>query len=244
MTKEKTPEKKTHDALQQEKRLIEWMRNDLHAGFSQVVVVYQRHLLWVANGVLRDTPRLAHLAEDVVQDGLLNAFKYLATHPEMLEDQPVGKRLKLKAWLTKIVQNQAIACLKTGEAHIIINAGLLGEEVEEEIEEGYATHYDDPALSFERQENMIERLKSIKEAKRKTRQVLSSLPHEQRVAVERMYLAPLNPGEKKITYEQAAEALGKPVGTIKSQVSRAMKQMRKQLTEQPDVKKSQQRKLS
>ena len=229
--------KSMQDGIQQEKRLIEWMNHDLHAGFNQVVNVYRQNLLWVANGVLGDTPRLAHLIEDVIQDGLLNAFKHLAMHPEMLEDQPAGKRLKLKAWLTKIIQNQALACLKMGEEHIIVNAGVLGEEIEETIEEGYATHYADPVL-------YIERLESRREAKRTTQRLLGSLPYEQRIAVESVYFAPLKPGEEKITYEQAAKTLGKPIGTVKSQVSRAMKQMREQLTEQPDEKKGLHRKLS
>ena len=89
--------KSIQDGIQQEKRLIEWMSHDLYAGFNRVVEVYRRHLLWVAKGVLGDTPRLAHLVEDVVQDGLLNAFLYLDEHPEMLEDQPADKRFKLKA---------------------------------------------------------------------------------------------------------------------------------------------------
>jgi hypothetical protein len=38
----------TQDGLQQERRLIEWMRQDLHAGFNRVVEVYQRHLQQVA----------------------------------------------------------------------------------------------------------------------------------------------------------------------------------------------------
>jgi hypothetical protein len=54
----------TQDGLQQERRLIEWMRQDLHAGFNRVVEVYQRHLQQVAYDLLRDTPRLAHLVED------------------------------------------------------------------------------------------------------------------------------------------------------------------------------------
>jgi RNA polymerase sigma factor (sigma-70 family) len=227
--------KSNQDSIQQEKRLIEWMSYDLHAGFNRVVEVYRQHLLWIANSVLGDTPRLAHLVEDVVQDGLLKAFIHLATNPEMLEEQRDGKRLKLKAWLTRIVQNQALACLRVGEAHIVVNAGLLGEELEEAIEDGYTTHYNDPVL-------FIERLESIREAKRATRRLLSSLPQEQRMAIEQMYLAPLSPGEEKVTYEQAAVALGKPVGTVKSQVSRAMKQMREQLTEQPK-KESQRKKL-
>jgi len=229
--------KSIQDGIQQEKRLIEWMSRDLHAGFNRVVEVYQRHLLWVANGVLGDTPRLAHLVEDVVQDGLLNAFLYLDAHPEMLEDQPADKRFRLKAWLTTIVQNQALKCLEKGEAHIIVNAGLLGVEVEEAFEEGYVTHYDDPVL-------FMERLESIREAKRITRQLLSNLTREQRIAIERKYLTPLKPGQKKITDEQVAKALGEPVAAVKKRVSRAKKQMREQLTRQTSEEESQGRKLS
>lgn len=225
--------KSIQDGIQQEKRLVEWMSHDLRAGFNQAVKVYRQHLLWAADGVLGDTPRLAHLVEDVVQDGLLNAFEHLSTHSQMLREQPP---LKLKAWLTKIVRNRALTCLKMGDAHLVINAGLLGEELEETIEEGYLTHYDDPVL-------FIERMESIREAKLITRHALGSLSYEQRIAIEYVYLTPLNPAGKKMTYEQAAAALGKPVGTVKSQVSRAIKQMREELIDQPNRKKSQHRRL-
>jgi RNA polymerase sigma factor (sigma-70 family) len=229
--------KSIRDGIQQEKRLIEWMRRDLHAGFNGVVEAYQRYLLWVADGVLGDTPRLAYLVEDVVQDGLLNAFLYLDAHPELLEDRPGDKRFKLKAWLTTIVQHQALKCLVKGEAHIIINAGVLGEEIEEVFEEGYVTHYDDPML-------FIERLESIKEAKRLTRQLLSNLSPEQRIAIEYKYLTPLKPGQQKITDEQVANVLGEPVATVKKRVSRAKKQMREQLSRQVGQEENQSRKLS
>lgn len=95
--------KKGNHFQQQDQRLIAWMSDDLDAGFSRVVEVYQKHLQQTAYGLLGDTPRLAHLVEDVVQDGFLNAYLYLQRHPEKLTPQ-----FHLRAWLTKIVQRHVI----------------------------------------------------------------------------------------------------------------------------------------
>src|SRR6266568_7862604 len=93
-------------ARQMELRLIAWLIDDLHEGFNAVVNAYQDRLKRAAHNVLDDTPRLAHLAEDVVQDGLLNAFLYLRSNPDFLKDPA----LQLRNWLIKIVQNQALYC--------------------------------------------------------------------------------------------------------------------------------------
>ena len=207
-------------ARQMELRLIAWLIDDLHEGFNAVVDAYQDRLKRVAHNVLDDTPRLAHLAEDVVQDGLLNAFLYLRSNPDFLKDPA----LQLRNWLIKIVQNQALYCIKTGEAHIVLNVGVLGEEIEEVVEEGYITHYGDPLI-------LLERWQSRMEAKRITRQQLATLSPEQRTAVEQKYLVP-DPFDKEKTYEQVAKELGRPVGTVKSQIKRAKAQMRKQLIDQ------------
>ncbi len=45
------------------------------------------------------------------------------------------------------------------------------------------------------------------------------------------YLAQDGPEPEEITYQQLAERLNKPVGTVKSDISRAMHHMRQRLTQ-------------
>ena len=226
----KTNNKRVRDAHYQELRLIRWMRQDIQKGFGAVVEAYGYQLKRAAEGVLDSTPRLAHLAEDVVQDGLIKAFIELQNKPEKLT-----RSLKLRAWLYKIVINQALSCLKTGENHLVITAGLLGEELDEEVLEGYIQHYDDPVLLFER-------LESIHEAKQHVRRAKSILSHNEAAAVDQIFFQPPQPGGKKTTYKQAAEALGKPEGTVKALVSRAKTRMYTYLT--TDDKQQDNQKLS
>ncbi len=221
--------KSVQDARFHELRLINWMRDDLRAGFDAVDETYHSQLRRAADGVLGDTPRLAHLAEDVVQDGLFKAFLVLRYKPEM-----ISPNLKLRAWLYKIVINQALACLKTGKSHLVITSGLWGEELDEEVLEGYMQHYNDPVLIFERFE-------SIREAKQLVQRAKQVLSPDERTAVDLLYSEPTQPGAKKITSKQVGEAMGKPENTVKSLVNRARKRMHDYLTttdeEQQDTKK-------
>ena len=213
-----TSKKNVQNAQQQERRLIEWMRQDIGAGFNAVVETYRSQLLRAAHNVLDDTPRLAHLAEDMVQDGLLKAFFVLQTKPDMLTPS-----LKLRAWLHKIVLNNARYCLKTGEHHLTITNSFMGEEIDEEVLEGYGLHYDDPLILFERFESMVE-------AKQQVRHAKSVLSPDERTAIDLLYLQPAHADTKKVTYKQVAEAMSKPEGTVKALVSRAKARMRSYLT--------------
>src|SRR2546425_397762 len=72
----------------------------------------------------------------------------------------------------------------------------------------------------------------LQDARKAVTELLKSLPDAQRTAVVLKYLSPTDIEPEEITYQQIAEKLNKPVGTVKSEVSRAMHHMRKQLTEQ------------
>lgn len=220
MAKQKNP---VQAARQMELRLIAWMNEDLNEGFGAASETYKDLLTRTAHNVLDDTPRLAHLAEDTVQDGLINALLYLRENPEELE----RPNFRLRNWLVKIVHNQALKVLAVGKAHIILNAGLLGEEVEDAIEEGYTTHYGDLLI-------LLERLQSEIEAKHTIREQLATLSPEQRTAVEQKYLK-LTPSGKEKTYEQIAEILNRPVGTVKSQIHHAKAQMREQIEQKKEL---------
>ena len=78
-TQEKTAKKNEGDL--RDRRLIQWMKVDLKAGFNRVAEVYWKQLNLVAYGVLCGS-HLVHLTEDVVQEGLISAYRDLAQHSD------------------------------------------------------------------------------------------------------------------------------------------------------------------
>lgn len=220
MTRREKTTKKT-EGNQRDRRLVQWMKSDLQAGFNRVAGVYWNQLNQVASGVLWGSP-LLHLTEDVVQEALISAYKDLLFRTEENRKEKLST-LHLRAWLYTIVRHKAIKCLKKGEAHLEMSVGLLGEEIEEQspIRREY-TRYEDPAY-------LHERWKSIIEAHRETQRLLAGLSPVRRAIVVRKYLSDPLTDPEKITYRQIAEEMNKPVGTVKSEASRAMAHMREQL---------------
>jgi RNA polymerase sigma factor (sigma-70 family) len=202
-----------------DQQLLARMKEDFDAGFSNVVEAYWCELCIRAYRMLEGSG-LVYLSEDAVQEGLISAYKNLRHHPQKLDT------LHLQHWLYAIVRQKAIECL-THENKCAHLAGLLGWENEAEdiaasrsADAGY-----DPASSLERWE-------TIREASRTVTELLKSLPDAERTAVVFKYLSPTDMEPEELTYQQIAEKLNKPVGTVKSEVSRAMHHMRKQLTAQ------------
>src|SRR6266536_757797 len=68
------------------------------------------------------------------------------------------------------------------------------------------------------------------EAHREVQYLLRGLSPTQRANVARKHLSGAATDPAKITYRQIAEEMNKPVGTVKSEASRAMAQMREQHT--------------
>ena len=196
-----------------DQQLLAWMKEDFDAGFGKVVEDYWRELYSRAYRIL-DGSGLTHLSEDVVQEGLFSAYKNLRHNRQKLD------HLYLQHWLYAIVRQKAIECLKQENktAHL---AGLLGWENEGEdiAASRSADADDDPAYRLERRE-------TIGEARRTVTKLLESLSDTQREAVVLKYLTQDGTEPEEITFQQIAERLNKPVGTVKSSVSRALQHMR------------------
>jgi RNA polymerase sigma-70 factor, ECF subfamily len=217
MSEEQKPSQRRGHELR-DQQLLAWMKEDFEAGFGKVVADYWRELCCWAYRMLEGSG-LTYLAEDAVQEGLLSAYKDLRHHRQKLNN------LQLHHWLYTIVRQKAIECLEQRNKPVRL-AGLLGwENEEEDIVAGRSTDADDdPAYRLERWE-------TINEASRTLTKLLTSLSDTQREAVMLKYLAQDGPEPEEITYQQLAERLNKPVGTLRSDVSRAMQRMRKRLTE-------------
>lgn len=207
----------------QDRRLIEWMKEDLDVGFNLVVEVYRRQLNRVASGVLYGS-NLLHLTEDVVQEGFIDAYRNLhviaITDEEKFFEKLDG--LWLRAWLYTIVRNKAVRCLAAGDERLEFSVGLLDEEIEEQIARvNERNRYQDPVYLSERKE-------SIAEAHRVAHHLLNSLSSDQRKIMERRYLSRDGTELKDVSYKQIAAEMNKPEGTIKSYAKRAKKHMQKQ----------------
>jgi RNA polymerase sigma factor (sigma-70 family) len=202
-----------------DKRLLVWMKEDFDAGFGKVVEDYWGELyIWAYK--LLESSGLTYLAEDAVQEGLFSAYKDLRHHRQKLDD------LHLQHWLYAIVRQKTIECLEQGHRTVQL-AGLLGWENERDdiAARRIADATYEPAYCLECWE-------TIWEARRTVTELLNSLTDTQREVVVLKYLVQDGTGPREITYQQIAERLIKPAGTVRSDMSRAMRHMRERLTEQ------------
>src|SRR6266566_2894867 len=218
MSEEQNPSRRQGRKLRDQK-LLAGMKDDFEAGFGKVVEEYWRELYNWAYRLLEGAG-LTHLAEDAVQEGLFSAYKDLRHSRQKLCN------LYLQHWLYAIVRQKAIECLTQGNKTIHL-AGLLGWENEgEDIATRRSTDVAyDPAYRLERWE-------SICEAHRTVTELLKCLSDTQREVVVLRYLSQNGTEPAEMTYQQIAERLNKPAGTVRSDISRAMQHMRKRLTEQ------------
>jgi RNA polymerase sigma factor (sigma-70 family) len=124
------------------------------------------------------------------------------------------------------VRQKCLACLTQGNKTTHL-AGLLGWESEgEDIAASNAVDAaHDPAYRLERWE-------TISEARRTVTELLKCLPDTQREVVVLKYFSQDGTGSEEVPYQQLAERLNRQVGTVKSDVSRAMRHMRRRLTQQ------------
>jgi RNA polymerase sigma factor (sigma-70 family) len=218
MLEEQRPSQGRGHALR-DQRLLAWMKEDFDAGFGKVVEDYWRELYSWAYKLL-ESSGLTYLAEDAVQEGLFSAYKDLRHHRQKLDN------LHLQHWLYVIVRQKTIECLEQWH-RTTHHAGLLGWENDSEdmAARRVADVTYEPAY-------WLERCETIREACRTVTEVLKSLTDTQREVVVLKCLSQngIEPG--KITYQQLAERLNKPPGTVRSDMSRAMRHMRERLTEQ------------
>jgi RNA polymerase sigma factor (sigma-70 family) len=216
MSEEQKPSQRRGHELR-DQQLLAWMKEDFEAGFGKVVADYWRELCCWAYKMLEGSG-LTYLAEDAVQEGLLSAYKDLRHHRQKLNN------LHLHYWLYTIVRQKAIECLEQRNKPVHL-AGLLGWENEGEDIAANRSAADDPSYGLERWE-------TISEAQRTVRELLKSLSDTQREVVVLKYFAQDGSEPEEIPYRQIARRLNKPVGTVKSDISRAMHHMRQRLTQQ------------
>jgi RNA polymerase sigma-70 factor (ECF subfamily) len=141
-------------------------------------------------------------AEDIVQEAFIRAYYALAGYP--IERRRI---LKARPWLYKIVWN----CYCT-HASRLKPPSFISLDADEDawLEPEYAPQ-EQPERAFEG----VERRQELET-------LVATLPPRYRRAVSLYYF-------EDLSYQEIAEMLGQPVGTIKALVHRGIRQLRKSL---------------
>lgn len=178
------------------------LATDVNRYYERMVLLYWHEL----RAFLINRIRNPQDAEDLVQDVFVRAYLALGRYP-------VAQRQSLKArpWLYKIAWHQYFSYLGRSKAAITtsLEPGELGEENEWEDEQGEL-----PELAYEREEQRQE-----------LENCVAMLPSHYRLVVSLYYFSELN-------YQEIAETLNQPVGTVKSYVHRGIKLLRKTMSVQ------------
>ena len=141
------------------------------------------------------------LAEDATQESFIKAFRNISRF--------LGG--SFRAWIMRIVTNTAYDMLRWSKRHPIQSL-FPQDEYGEEIEPAWLV---DPAPS-------VQTIVEQHEFSKHIYKLLGELPDYYRVVITLVDMQALD-------YTEAAEVLGVPVGTVKSRLARARRQMRGKL---------------
>jgi len=181
----------------------ELVRGALHgseAAFRQIVERYQRAVFCVIVRVVRDQAR----AEELAQDTFVKAFRALHTY---------DVKRKFAAWLLTVAHHVAIDEIRKGALDTVSLEALRSER-------------EDGTRAFEipdRQAPTPAALAERGELGDALRTAISRLRPEYRELVSLKY-------EQELEYEDIVEITGMPLGTIKSSLHRARKELEEELT--------------
>lgn len=190
----------------QEAALIAAARQGDLGAFNQLVLAYQKLVYHQALTLLRDTM----LAEDVTQEAFIQAYRKI--------DQYHGG--SFRAWLLRIVTNGSYDEIRRRKRQPAQLLFMLIASVDEGENE--------PLDWLPSPGNSVEELVERGELRAILRSHLEALPDGYRSVVELVDVLGLN-------YEETAEALAVPLGTIKSRLARARQLLRRRVLRQPEL---------
>ncbi len=163
--------------------------------------IYDRHSAQVFGLAMRVTGR-RRAAEEATQDAFLSVWRGARSYD--------ASRGTFKTWLLSMVRNRSIDGLRREARHdrdVEIDDALVAQlEAAEHTEQQVA----DREESFQ------------------ARQLLVSLPDNQRQVIELAYF-------KGLTQNEIAEKVGAPLGTIKGRQRLALTKMHRKLTSRPEL---------
>ena len=155
--------------------------------------LFSRYRVRLYNTALRLSRNHAD-AEDALQDGMLAAFCSLNTFEG---------RSQLSTWLTRIVVNAALMRRRCNRTRLTVSIDQPGEQNDKPFAGGFRDPGPNPEEIYARQE----RFENLERA-------LQTMPRAYQQAMRLRHL-------QGMTIREAAETLGLPTGTLKSQLHRA-----------------------
>lgn len=182
-------------------RLIADLVDDIDSAFDSLVLAHQDRLYTIALRMLGDTGD----AEEAAQDALVRAYRALVSY-----DRARIAELRLRPWLTTIVLNRcrSVAARRATRGPRPLS---IDGDPSRPIAEPEASDASTPVALAER------RAERDRWAER-----LAALPVPYRAAIVLRHVDGLS-------YPEAAEALGRPEGTVKAQVHRGLALLRTML---------------
>ncbi|MFH1502228.1 MAG: sigma-70 family RNA polymerase sigma factor [Candidatus Eisenbacteria bacterium] len=165
-------------------------------------VLVERYSDFVYTVVLRVVGS-AEDAEDVAQEAFVRAHRAL---PRFRGDS------KFSSWLYRIAVNRALTHLKRRSRRPATVEMTMSPRVEAEVRSHRAA--EDP-----------ERLVLTEEFRARVRDAVATLPPRYRAAVTLFYL-------EERSYKEVADALGVPMGTLKTHLHRARAMLRRELADE------------
>jgi RNA polymerase sigma-70 factor, ECF subfamily len=190
-----------YSVMDADDRLIADLTDDLDSAFEGLVLGHQDRLYTIALRMLGDPGD----AEEAAQDALVRAYRALASY-----DRARIAELRLRPWLTTIVLNRCRSVgarrATRGPKPVSIDGDPNRPVAEPEAPEG-AT----PSAVAERHDE-----------RERWAGRLAALPVAYRTAIVLRHVDGLS-------YPEAAEALGRPEGTVKAQVHRGVALLRTML---------------
>jgi RNA polymerase sigma-70 factor (ECF subfamily) len=176
--------------------LLEYVATGSQQAFAELVRLYERELYRYLYRRLNDT----QLAEDAFQN------TFLQLHRKCRQFEP-GRRLR--PWLDTIAGNQAIDLVRRTQRHKAVSLTAAGDDAETAPERRPLSDFVDSAAV-----GPAERLEQHDDRER-TRSALGNVPEKVRQVL--MLIA-----YQGLAYREAAEALGIPLGTVKSRMNNAL----------------------
>jgi RNA polymerase sigma-70 factor (ECF subfamily) len=190
-------------ARSDEDLLLEYAEKGTREAFEEVVHRYEREMY----GYLRRYVRSAELAEDAFQ------ATFLQVHLKCRQFDPCRR---FRPWLYRIATNQAIDLMRQNRRHnaVSLNAGTSDRGLSEGLT-------DRDILGF-RDEGPSEQLEAAEDRQR-IRSVVDKFPTRLRGVLDLVMFQGLK-------YQEAANTLGIPLGSVKSRMHEAVVRLRRTFT--------------
>jgi len=186
-------------------RLIQQAQQGDRAAFNQLILRHQEKIFIVARGLLRDY----HEAEEVMQETFFSAYQHIKTF---------RGQSSFLTWLITITRNHCLNRRRSlaRRKRVIVSSSEQSVETEDG-EQVRLLDTPDPAPSPAHQAIRAEQQQLLRAA---IEQLDDLSRHMVKLHCE------------GLSYEEIAQAVNRPVGTVKSRLSRALARLKVQLKEQ------------